>query len=75
MLLTEQTRYIYPRSLSKLGSKQINKNLAQEIVLNTFSAIKTTATAQYQEINKRYLWLILLLSLTFLWLERKWLTG
>lgn len=76
MLLAEQTRYIYPRSAFKAWQQaDKQKRSTRNSGLNTFSAIKTTATAQYQEINKRYLWLILLLSLTFLWLERKWLTG
>ena len=76
MLLTEQTRYIYPRSAFKAWQQaDKQKRSIRNSSLSAFSAIKTTATAQYQEINKRYLWLILLLSLTFLWLERKWLTG
>ena len=76
MLLAEQTRYIYPRSAFKAWQQADKQKLsARNSGLNTFSAIKITATAQYQEINKRYLWLILLLSLTFLWLERKGLTG
>lgn len=76
MLLTEQTRYIYPRSAFKAWQQaDKQKRSIRNSSLSAFSAIKKTATAQYQEINKRYLWLILLLSLTFLWLERKWLTG
>jgi hypothetical protein len=76
VLLAEQTRYIYPRSAFKAWQQaDKQKRSTRNSGLNTFSAIKTMATAQYQEINKRYLWLILLLSLTFLWLERKWLTG
>jgi hypothetical protein len=74
--LAEQARYIYPQSSFKAWQQaDMHKLSANNSVESSFSTHKVAVAEQYQTINKHYLWLIFLLSITFLWLERKWLTG
>jgi hypothetical protein len=74
-LLTKQSRYIYPEASFDAWQQTSKYYLSMKnSALSIFSVQKADKDEQFQETNKLYLWLILLLSMTFLWLERKWLT-
>lgn len=74
IMMAEQMRYIYSHSNFKAWQQSKKQTLSsRHSVLASFSTQNTALEKRYQAIDKRYLWLLLLLLLTFLWIERKWL--
>lgn len=72
-LLAMQARYFYDRT-DFLPWQQARKHQVSAKYTNSFSlASDKLSTGKYfQAIDKRYLWLIMFISLSLLWFERKW---
>jgi hypothetical protein len=75
-LLAKQAQYFYPAE-AFLAWQQANKHQASEGFMKSMALSRDdfSAADNYQPINKLYLWLFMFISLSLLWIERKWQTN
>ncbi len=57
--------------------QQANKQQVSKKYANGLSPVQSTRNVanNYQDVDKRYLWLLMFISLSMLWIERKWQSG
>ncbi|MFT6919021.1 MAG: hypothetical protein ACJA2G_001656 [Cognaticolwellia sp.] len=75
-LLAKQAQYFYPAE-NFLAWQQANKHQTSERFMKSMALSRDdfSAADTYQPINKLYRWLFMFISLSLLWIERKWQTN
>ncbi len=75
-LVATQARYFYGAE-DFLAWQQANKQQVSKKHANGSSGVESSLKVvdSYQPTDKRYLWLLMFISLSLLWIERKWQSG
>ena len=75
-LLATQARYFYHEA-DFLAWQQANKHQISQQYAQPFSQtdFAVNPVMSYQVANKHYFWLLMFISMSLLWIERKWQSG
>ncbi len=75
-LLATQARYFYGAE-DFLAWQQVDKHQVSKKHANALSPMESSLKVanSYQSADKRYLWLLMFITLSMLWIERKWQSG